>query len=276
MVHQTAKVDVAPSRLGLAHALKDRAMLWNASTLNNYAIAAIDGRLGAVRDWLFDDAGWSIRWLVVDTGNWLSDRRVLLPPSVLGRIDEKMREVSATLTTQQVKNSPPTDTDWPVSRQMETDIYDYYGWKPYWSNTAFTRPDGDADGGLAAPPLPGLELRGGDSDRRQSADDPHLRSTEFVTGYHMLASDGEIGHVADFLLGDVDWGIHYLVVDTKNWWPGKKVLISPKLATKIDWMDKLVYLDVDRQKLKDGPSYDPSATIDAAYEKQIRDYYGYA
>ena len=118
MVHQTAKVDVAPSRLGLAHALKDRAMLWNASTLNNYAIAAIDGRLGAVRDWLFDDAGWSIRWLVVDTGNWLSDRRVLLPPSVLGRIDEKMREVSATLTTQQVKNSPPTDTDWPVSRQM--------------------------------------------------------------------------------------------------------------------------------------------------------------
>ena len=81
-------------------------------------------------------------------------------------------------------------------------------------------------------------------------DDPHLRSIEAVTGYHIHASDGEIGHVEDFLMDDADWSIHYLVVDTKNWWPGKKVLISPRSAREIDWTEKLVNLDVDRRRSK--------------------------
>jgi hypothetical protein len=273
-MHRWASTPAPGVLIGLTHTLEDCTMLWSASTFNNYAIAAIDGRLGAIKDWLFDDVSWSVRWLVVDSGRWLSDRKVLLPPSVLGRIDEKLREISTTLTARQVKDSPPTDTNWPVSRQMETDIYDYYGWMPYWSNTALTSPDGGADGGLAAPPLPGLRLgHQGSKSRREHGDDPHLRSTEFVTGYRIQASDGEIGHVADFLLGETDWRIRYLVVDTKNWWPGKKVLISPRSATKIDWTDKLVYLDLDRQKVKDSPPYDSSTLADAAFEKELQDYY---
>ena len=107
-------------------------MLWNASAINGYAIAASDGRLGTVSDFLFDDASWLVRWLVVDTGNWLSGRKVLLPPSVLGHLDPKEDEFSVELTMQQVKDSPEIDTDRPVSRQMETNVYDYYGWSPYW------------------------------------------------------------------------------------------------------------------------------------------------
>ena len=60
----------------------------------------------------------------------------------------------------------------------------------------------------------------------------HLRSVEAVTGYHIHASDGEIGYVEDFLLQDTDWSIHNLVVDTTNWWPGKKVLIAPFKRTE--------------------------------------------
>ena len=101
-------------------------MVWNASAINGYAIAASDGRLGTVSDFLFDDASWLVRWLVVDTGNWLSDRKVLLPPSVLGHLDSARREFSVGLTMQQVKNSPDIDSERPVSRQVESNIYDYY------------------------------------------------------------------------------------------------------------------------------------------------------
>ena len=110
------------------------------------------------------------------------------------------------------------------------------------------------------------------ADARRSHDDPHLRSVEAVTGYHIHASDGEIGHVEDFLVEDADWSIHYLVVDTKNWWPGKKVLISPRSASEIDWTDNLVNLNVDRQRVKDSPTYDPSTTVDRAYEKHFHTY----
>ena len=124
--------------------------------------------------------------------------------------------------------------------------------------------------------LPGIR-RGAkkqSADTRRDDDDPHLRSIEAVTGYHIHASDGEIGHVEDFLLDDSDWSIHFLVVDTKNWWAGKKVLISPRSVREIDWNDRLVNLDVDCQKVKDSPPYDASTTVDGAYEKRFHDHYG--
>ena len=250
-------------------------MLWNASVINGYAIAASDGRLGTVSDFLFHDASWLIRWLVVDTGNWLSGRKVLLPPSVPGQLDPKGREFSIKLTMQQVKDSPDIATDRPVSRQMETNIYDYYGWAPYWGAGLYMGGFGYVGGAMAMPPS--LESRRREeeiADTRRNDDDPHLRSIGTVTGYHIHASDGEIGHVEDFLVEDADWSIHYLVVDTKNWWPGKKVLISPRSAREISWTDRLVNLNVDRQKVKDSPAYDASTTVDQAYEEHFHNHYG--
>jgi hypothetical protein len=113
-------------------------MLWSASVVNGHSFAASDGWLGAVSDFLFDDDTWQVRWLVVDTGKWLSGRKVLLPPSILGRIDPEKRECSVKLTMQQVRDSPDIDTDRPVSRRMETSICDYYGWRPHWGNGLLT------------------------------------------------------------------------------------------------------------------------------------------
>ncbi|MFZ0460620.1 MAG: PRC-barrel domain-containing protein, partial [Rhodoplanes sp.] len=199
-------------------------MLRNASAIKGYAIAATDGRLGTVSDFLFDDASWLVRWLVVDTGKWLSGRKVLLPPSVLGHIDPNGNEFAVSLTMQQVKDSPDIDTERPVSRQIETNIYDFYGWSPYWGGTGFLMGgyggSGYGGGAIAPLPSPGSMRRAEDiAAAQQSDDDPHLRSVEAVTGYHIHASDGEIGYVEDFLLQDTDWSIHNLVVDTTNWWP---------------------------------------------------------
>ena len=105
-------------------------------------------------------------------------------------------------------------------------------------------------------------------------DDPALRSANEVVGYHIQASDGQIGHVEDILVEDEDWSIHYLVADTKNWWPGRKVLISPLTVREIDWSDRQVRLGTDRQKVKDSPAYDPSTTVDSIYENSFRKHYG--
>ena len=249
-------------------------MLWNASAIKGYAIAASDGRLGTVSDFLFDDATWLVRWLVVDTGNWLSGRKVLLPPSILGHPDPKGREFSVGLTMQQVKNSPDIDTDLPVSRQIETDIYDYYGWPSYWGMGLYMGGYGYA--GSPMGPSSHLESSRHEKDivdTQRDGGDPHLRSIAAVTGYRIHASDGEIGHVEDFLLEDADWSIHFLVVDTKNWLSGKQVLISPGLAQAINWNDRRVNLNVDRQRVKDSPAYDASTTVDGTYEKHFHDHY---
>ena len=236
-------------------------MLWDASVLEGYAIDANDGRIGSVSDFLFEDTNWIVRWLVADTGNWLSDRKVLLPLSALGKPDPSLRQFPVELTMQQVKDSPDIDTDRPVSRQHETHIYRHYGWDPYWGSSGF--PMG---GGMP------LDAVGGDT--QQAEGDPHLRSAEAVTGYHVHATDGEIGHVEDFLVEDSDWSIRYIKVDTRNWWPGSKVLISPRSVRSIDRTNRLVHLDVDRRKVKNSPPYDPATTVDGAYEETFLTYYG--
>jgi hypothetical protein len=182
---------------------EEQAMLWDASAINGYAIEASDGRLGSVSDLLFEDANWIIRWLVVDTGNWLSGRRVLLPLATLGHPDPALHEFSVKFTMQQVKESPDVDTDQPVSRQNQTYLYNHYGFYPY-----------------------------------PNEEDSHLRSIATVTGYHIHAADGEIGHVEDFLVDDASWGIRYITVNTRNWWPGERVLISPRSVWEIDWADR--------------------------------------
>jgi hypothetical protein len=247
-------------------------MLRNVSEINGYAIAASDGRLGTVSDLLFDDATWLVRWLVVDTGGWLSGRKVLLPPSVLGHLDTERHEFSVRLTKQQVKDSPDIDADRPVSRQAEANVARYYSWAPYPVGT-----DMPLANTMATPFVEPLFL----SPMGPSADaepdvpgDPHLRSVAAVTGYHIHATDGEIGHVENFLVDEADWSIRYLTIDTRNWWPGEKVLISPRSVTELGWAERSMHVGIRRQKMKDGPRYDPATTLDGAYDEAFLTYYG--
>jgi hypothetical protein len=228
-------------------------MLSNLSLLNDFTIAASDGHIGSVSDFLFDDGSWRIRWLVVDTGSWLPGRKVLLPPHVLGRPDTEARLFPVSLTMQAVRESPPIDTDRPVSRQMEINTYDYYGWAPYWTNGLIM---GGIGGGLIPLNGPGPHWNSDALDKRGGVGNPHLRSTKSVTGYHIHARDGEIGHIHDFLIDQNDWSIQELVIDTHNWWPGETVTLSPLHAFEVDWATKSVNVGLDRQQIKDGPRYD--------------------
>ena len=249
-------------------------MLWDMSSLRNYHVEASDGRLGTVSDFLFDDKIWAIRWLVVDTGHWLSGRKVLLPLSALGSPDPSQREFPVKLTKRQVEDSPDIDADRPVSRQHESHLYDYYGWAPGWDG-GFVPPDG----AIATPFLAPSAFSGQASpdavraDAQPSEGDPHLRSIGEVTGYHVHATDGEIGHVEDFIVDEEAWTIRYALIDTGNWLPGKQILVAPQWIAHVDWKNSKVYVNLSREAIKTGPEFDPNK-IDRDYEKELYKHYG--
>jgi hypothetical protein len=241
--------------------------LWRASALIGYDIHATDDSIGSVSDILFDDAGWTLRWLVVDTGSWLPGRKVLLPTSVLGQPDVARRSLPVDATRRQVEESPGIGHDEPVSRQMETDVYGHYGWSPYWYPGTAAFPG-------FVPPLPAAAAASGPVSAPRQSGDPHLRSVKEVTGYHIRATDGDIGHVEEFLLDDAGWTIRYIVADTRNWWPGRKVLVAPKWIREVDWGSRLLHVGITRQQVETSPEYDPSATTDRAYEERLHGHYG--
>jgi hypothetical protein len=248
-------------------------MLRHESDIIGYAIHASDGAIGTIRDFLFDDVTWTVRWLVVDTGGWLTGREILLPPSAMAQVNHVGHQFNVNLTKQQVKYSPDIDSHRPVSRQYETSVYDYYGWSPYWGAGNYLDVVEYGGGGMMA--SPSMDLMRGEKnidDAKRPKSDPTLRSFKEVEGYHIHAIDGEIGHVEDFLVEDEDWRIRFLVVDTKNWWLGNKVLIAPLCVRTIQWADKQVNLVVDRQMVKDSPAYDPSRSIETGSESKIHNY----
>ena len=250
-------------------------MLLAGSALKGYAIEASDGRIGTVTDLLFDDLTWKIRWAVLDTRTWLTSRKVLVHPSAVRRLDYERQELSVGLSKHQIEASPSILRDQPVSQQMERNLYDYYGWDPLWGGSYFG--GGGIASPLSAPPYFGtsaLREREG-LGLLDDEGDPHLRSLAAVTGYHILASDGEIGHVENFLIDDATWGVRYLIVDTSNWWLGKHVLISPYAVGKISYADRQITVDVARDKVKSSPPWDPIELIDTYYEKRLHSHYGW-
>jgi hypothetical protein len=175
------------------------------------------------------------------------------------------------LTKSQVEQSPDIDTDQPVSRQQEINYYRYYGYPQYW--------EGSYLWGLGPYPVVTPEGAPAEYERRweweaKERGDPHLRSSANVIGYYIQATDGDIGHVEDFLVEDSSWAIRYMVVDTRNWWPGKKVLVSPEWIKGVDWSDSKVAVGVTQEQIKKSPEYDPSNPIERDYETRLHDYYG--
>ncbi len=250
-------------------------MLIKASATKGYQIVASDGSIGTVSDLLFDDATWTVRWLVVETGTWLMNRQVLLPASAIGRPDVSARTLTVNLTKAQVKDSPDVDSHRPVSRQQEVNIYDFYGVSPYWGGAEYIGDYGYWNGMQFAPPLPSDTANPDTVARTQrSPDDPHLRSIDLLQGYYINATDGEIGHLADVLVDEADWSLRYMVVNTSNWWQGKEVLISPRSTQSIRWMERMIDLSVTRDTVRSSPDYDASAPLPASFDADMAKHYG--
>jgi len=239
-------------------------MLTTAKTLKGFRLDGLDGGFGSIESFYFDDKYWAVRYLVADTGGWLGGTQVLVSPLARLQVDLEKRSVSVGLTRAQMEKCPPLGSHLPVSQQYEKDYFGYYGFPEYW----------------AGPFLWGAHpyLHPQDPTRRppagsKAAWDPHLRSTAAVTGYHVQASDGAIGHVDDFIIDDDTWAIRYLLVDTRNWWPGRKVLVSPRWIEGVSWPDSTVTLRLTRELVFRSPAYSEQALLTRDYEDDLHRHY---
>ena len=262
-------------------------MLNAISSLKGFEIQAKDGSLGTVNDFLFDDSSWKVRWMVVDTGRWLTGRKVLVHPSAVISADYGERVLNVALTKAQVKESPDILSDRPVSQQMQSDLYGYYGWDPLWGGSMFgaglygesAYGYSGGMGAVASPLAPPMYFgaaatREAERDETSTQDgDPHLRSVAEVIGYHLHATDGDIGHIQNLLIDNASWGIRYFLVDTANWWSGKHVLISPYAVKSVDWSNRHVQLDITKERVKSSPSWNPADAIEDEYERGLHSHY---
>ena len=239
-------------------------MLHKAKTLKGYRLESLDGEIGKVQEFYFDDRHWVVRYLVADTGTWLTDRQVLISPHSLGAVVGKEEHIEVGLTKKQIEESPLRQSDKPVSRQFEESYYGHYGLPMYWYGPFLW--------GYYPYPMVNPEPRE-DSTRSEEARDHHLRSTDAVKGHHIQSLDGEIGHVEDFIIDEETWAIRYLVVDTRNWWPGKKVLVSPQWIDRVSWSESKVFVNLSRDAIKESPEYTEESLLTRDYETGLHRHY---
>ena len=223
-------------------------MIHSAKAILNADLQAMDGTIGRCDDFLFDDKFWTIRYMVADTHKWLPGRKVLISPGTLQDWDWRADMLPVNLTREGIRQSPPLSSDMPVSRRYETQLVAHYGWYPYW--------EGPHAWGPVMTPFADAATRPESIEAVETQGESHLRSVREVTGYHIQAVDDAIGHVEDFLAESLTWAIRYLVVDTRNWLPGRKVLVPPVWATTIDWKRSRLNVRVDRQTVEASPVYD--------------------
>jgi uncharacterized protein YrrD len=239
-------------------------MLSKARTLEGYRLDSRDGEIGRVKEFYFDDRHWTIRYLVADTGNWLAGRQVLISPYALGAVSSEEQHVVVDLTKKQIEGSPSLNSDKPVSRQFEEAYYGHYGWPMYWTGPYMWG---------YSPYIVRDHEKWKESTQGEEAWDPHLRSTHDVSGHHVQASDGEIGHVEDFIIHDETWAIRYLIVGTRNWWPGKKVLVSPQWIKRVSWSESKVFVNLSRETIKQSPEYTDESLLTRDYEIGLHGHY---
>lgn len=257
-------------------------MLQSVKDLYDVAVEGTDGSIGRIVDLYFDDQAWTVRFLVVETGEWLEGRKVLISPMATGETNWGRRLLPVSVTREQVRGGPDVDSHKPVSRQHEIENYAYYGYPYYWGGSGIWG-DGMRPrmmmapyGGATTPEEVHQQTEFAQTQadaHRKRGDDPHLRSARVMIRYHIHASDGEIGHVDGIIVDDETWTIRYLVVNTSDWWMGHQVLVAPSWISDISWLEATVSVDLSRDAIKHAPAYDADALPDREQENRIYEHY---
>ncbi len=236
-------------------------MLRSIKALYGDQLGASDGEIGQVKDFYFEDQTWAIRYVVADTGSWLSGRQVLLSPHAFGSLEEAGKVLRVNLTRKQIENSPSIEEHKPVSRQYEEEYHRYYGWPYYWQGDGLWGMSGFPILELPPEPLPGelANARGPQPERP----DAHLRSAQAVNGYHIQASDGTIGHICDFMMDGETWAIRQLVVKTGHRFSGKEVQLATRTVDWVNYQESKVFVNLTQAAVEQSPEH-PLASAGAA------------
>ena len=237
-------------------------MLQNTKDLYGMQLAASDGSIGHVKDFYFDDKSWVLRYLVVDTGSWLTGRLVLLAPHAFGDLDLSERILHVNLTKAQIEKSPSIESHKPVSRQYELEYYQYYGWPAYWNGGAMW-----GMGGYPVTPAP-LHEELTSHHRFHHREDKHLQSTQSVKGYQIQTVDGSIGVVSGFLVNTKSWAIRKMEVETGHWYAGKEILIAPSRIERISYEESKVYVSLTKTNIEQAANHS-TAPVDTGVPASV-------
>jgi len=231
-------------------------MLRSIKQLYGDKLGASDGEIGQVKDFYFDDQNWAVRYVVADTGSWLSGRQVLISPHAFGPLHQAGKVLRVDLTRKQIEDSPSIESHQPVSRQYEEEYYRYYGWPYYWQGNGLWGMSGVPVLELPPkllPPLPDEPAMTGG--RQPERADAHLRSTQAVGGYHLQASDGTTGHVGDFMMDTQSWAIRQLVIKTGHRFSGQEVQIPTRKVDRISYPNSTVFVNLTREAVEQSPAH---------------------
>tara|TARA_R110002096_G_scaffold415614_2_gene617583 strand:+ start:301 stop:1005 length:705 start_codon:yes stop_codon:yes gene_type:complete len=211
-------------------------MLNKVSQYYSQSISAIDGDFGECADFILDDSTWVIRYIVVDTSSWLSERKVLISPTAVIQSELENNLLSLRLSKSEIENSPLLDSDAPVSREYERQYYKYYGYNMYWLGPNLWGTYPDPYGSLSPVDKPDINL----SDDQGIETKNHLRSCKEISTYDAFASDGQIGKIEDFIFDDKQWNLANMILNTGNWLFGKSKVVPINNDLNISWADKSV------------------------------------
>ena len=245
-------------------------MLIRVRALRHYKIHALDGEIGHLDQLYFDDETWAVSYVVVDLGSWLSGRQVLISPTAILEVDPPHKMLHLTLTKDQIEKSDDIYRHKTVARQHPTDYSIFFGWPLSPGLFGLNPTPRPSTGGNVAKDSGPERSVTSPSDEEN---DSHLRSTDVVGAYHIMARDGEIGHIEDFIVDDQTWTIRYAVVDTKNWWPGKKVLLATEWVLWVSWAESNTYVSPPRDLIATAPEFDPTLPLTRDYEQKLYAHY---
>lgn len=218
-------------------------MLQNLKELYGIKLTASDGEIGQVKDFYFDDKTWVIRYVVADTGTWLTGRLVLLSPHAFGRLDRDGHTLHVKLHKQQIQDSPSIETHQPVSRQYEVQYYNYYGWPAYWNGSAVW---GLGDYPVVLPP----SMEQMEAHLHRHHDDRHLQSARAINGYAIQGVDGPTGHLTGLKMDDRSWAIRELIVEAGHWYSGKEILIAPSKVARLSYEESTIHVQLTKADIQ--------------------------
>ncbi len=246
-------------------------MLRTIKELSGYTVRTLDGDLGKVETFYFDDNAWMIRYLAVRIPHDAKDRRILISPVSITGIEPREKQVNTGLTYEMILSSPMINEDVVVSREEEIALHDYFQWPYYWD-------EGDVPntlpGDLTAVPL--VEMALDVEDQITSEDNqnkPHLRETSAIEDYVIQARDGEVGSVDDLIIEDQTWKIQYFIVNTGSFLSNRKVLLAPQWIQRISYAESAVIVDLKVGTIRNSPEYDPSLPLDHEYQARLSIFY---
>lgn len=230
-------------------------MLHSLHRLLGFSIGAIDGEIGHVKDFCFDDNTWTIRYLVVETGNWLFGRKVLISPVALLQPDWDKKSFPVNLTKEQVQSSPDISLNHPLSAEQTERLSSHYSW-PYQEESGIGFMTTGMVGGVVAPGIPLDERISDELHHHPSAEsgERHLHAVKHTTRFDIHASDGVIGEASDFLI-DENWRIQSIVAETGSWFSGKKLLLNVSNIQRVEWETSAIYYSDSLATLKSSQDF---------------------